>query len=320
MNLSTESENSSSYSCPPLKTCFENFPRHYHYDNFLLAFVFINALVALTAICFNFIVIYTISSTPSLRTPSNVLILGLAISDFGVGVITQPSYCIYLYSQYKRDIELILFVGDVYLTSWIFLAVASLLTVSFITADRFLAVYLHLRYNELVTNRRYCIVLALILFFCIFFSVSIMLVVNGKNIIRIVYYSLLFCVLLTNAFLIFKIWQVIRRHSRQIQAQQQSTQHLEQSINLPRYKKSVNTMYIVIGAFLLSYIPYIVALVTFIILQKLTLATSCLFKIGTTLVMFNGVLNPIIYCWRITDLRNATRQVVQKIWRRNCCN
>jgi hypothetical protein len=183
MSLRTESNDST--SCFPFLMCFQNLPRNYHYDNFFLAFIFINALVAVTATCCNFVVIYTISSTASLRTPSNVVILGLAISDFAVGVIAQPSYCIYLYSQYKRDIELMSLVPNVYLTSWNILAVISLLTLSFITANRFLAVYIHLRYNELVTKRRYCIALTLIWFFCVFLSVVRMLVVESQFIIII---------------------------------------------------------------------------------------------------------------------------------------
>jgi hypothetical protein len=131
---------------------------------------------------------------------------------------------------------------------------------------------------------------------------------------------LLFGVLLADLIFIIKIWRVIRRHSRQIQAQQQSTQHLEQSINMSRYKKSVNTMYFVIGAFVFSYTPLLVALVKFAFFQKWTQGTSCLFVISETLVMFNGVLNPIIYCWRITEIRNATRQVLQKISPTNCLN
>jgi hypothetical protein len=130
--------------------------------------------------------------------------------------------------------------------------------------------------------------------------------------------TLFFGVLLIDSFLIFKIWQVIRRHSRQIQAEQQPTQQSEQSINMPRYKKSVNTMYFVIGAFVLTYIPLFVAVVTTIFVQKWTQGTSFFFVIGETLVMFNGVLNPIIYCWRITEIRNATRQVLEKISLNNC--
>jgi hypothetical protein len=134
-------------------------------------------------------------------------------------------------------------------------------------------------------------------------------------IIVIVQIISLSAVLFANAFLIFKIWQVIRRHSRQIQAQQQSTQQSEQSIDMLRYKKSVNTMFCVIGAFVLSYIPMLVAFVRYVVVQKWTQETSCLIVIAETLVMSNGVLNPIIYCWRITELRNAARQVLQKIWR-----
>jgi hypothetical protein len=74
-------------------------------------------------------------------------------------------------------------------------------------------------------------------------------------------------------------------------------------------------MYFVIGAFVLSYIPFIAAIATPIFAEKWTEEIRCLFVISGTLLMLNGVLNPIIYCWRITEIRNATRQVLQKIWK-----
>ncbi len=42
----------------------------------------------------NFLVIYTITTCKQLRTPSNILLLGLSIFDFLVGVVAQPLYII----------------------------------------------------------------------------------------------------------------------------------------------------------------------------------------------------------------------------------
>lgn len=319
MNFSQEAGDnwtSQSICNEPFAPCFQYFLHNYHYDNFLLSFVIINALVAVTASCFNCIVIYTISSKSSLQTPSNVLILGLAISDLGVGIVSQPLYCLYIYAQSKRDQELFSSTRMLYIPCMTALSVISLLTLSLITADRYLAVYLHLRYNELVTKKRYGIYLTSIWLLSIINSVARMLNVDKAFVFLVVGVILIFGILVTDFTLIFKIWRVIRRHSRQIQAQQQSVQQPEQCINMPRYKKSVHTMYVVIGAFILSYIPLFISLVTRAFFSTWTKVLSCLFVICETLVMFNGVLNPIIYCWRITEIRTTTRQIMRQICKR----
>jgi Na+-transporting methylmalonyl-CoA/oxaloacetate decarboxylase gamma subunit len=73
--------------------------------------------------------------------------------------------------------------------------------------------------------------------------------------------------LLLNAYFILRISQVIRRHAMQIQAQQNSVQ---QSINMPKYKKSVNTIYYVIAAFILCFGPSAITLLVFTVFRKVT--------------------------------------------------
>jgi hypothetical protein len=127
------------------------------------------------------------------------------------------------------------------------------------------------------------------------------------TITRIIAITLLVVLLLVNAYFIFKISQIIHRHSAQIQAQQQSVQ---QSINMPRYKKSVNTMYYVIGAFAVCYVPLVGSLVAQTA-SNFSLATQILFYLfACTSAMFNGVLNPFIYCWRSVEIRTAARRLL----------
>jgi hypothetical protein len=285
----------------------------FHYNNIIIAFVAINVVVSVVVSCSNFVVIYTISRTPSLRTPSNILILGLAIADFFVGVLSQPTFCIIgMRSSFKTYIKALCTIAIVYdLSTWCFGAM-SFFTLTAITVDRFLAVHFHLRYQELVTTKRYGITLALIFVLGLFTAICKFVFHNMVFFAMIL--SLLVILLPLNAYLIFKISQVIHRHSVQIQAQQQSVQ---QSIDMPRYKKSVNTMYYVIGAFVVCYVPYFCGLIVLCVVQKLTPELNNLFIFTVFLVMFNGVLNPIIYCWRIGDIRSNAIRLLRRIWKRS---
>ena len=98
-------------NCGTYEAYFVDVPRDIHFDNFLLAMIVTNAVMAAVASCSNAVVIYTISRTPSLQTPSNILILGLAISDFGVAVILQTTYCLFKFSEFSRSVYLFVLQG-----------------------------------------------------------------------------------------------------------------------------------------------------------------------------------------------------------------
>jgi hypothetical protein len=74
----------------------------------------------------------------------------------------------------------------------------------------------------------------------------------------------------------------------------------------------------VIGAFVLCYVPFVGTLVVHANVGKQRTEYMLLLAMATeTLVMFNGVLNPVIYCWRIEDIRSAASQLLRNICRKN---
>ena len=305
-NVSMNYSRSSPSPCPYAPDS----PRTFYSSDFIMTFIVINAVLALISSCNNFVVIYTIGRTPSIQVPSNILVMGLAISDFAVAVFSQPAYCIFKYFDMKRSASLFCTFYSIYYYSIWVIGSASFLTLTVITADRFLAVHLHLRYQELVTTRRYGILLGCIWVVSTVISTCRMQLIH-ISFARILGFITFVLIITLNLYFLVKIFQVIRRHSVQIQAQQQSVQ---QSIDMPRYKKSVNTMYYVIGAFLVCYIPYAGNVMINIsdANKKRVQVKLMLWMLTETLLMFNGVLNPIIYCWRIQEIRQAAFQLFRK--------
>jgi hypothetical protein len=179
-----------------------------------------------------------------------------------------------------------------------------------ITTDRFLAVHLHLRYKELVTNNRYGIAIAFIWVCSITVGVIRVLTLNQTAVVIMI--ILFVALLMLNAYFHARISQVIRKHSKQIREAQS---HLsQQSVDMPKYKKSVNTMYYVIGAFVLCYVPRFCLLVAHFLTRQPTLALRYVSIFTETIWMSNGVLNPIIYCWRIQAIRQATCRLLRGMW------
>ena len=105
----------------------------------------------------NIVTIYAIYKTSTMPKTLKTLLLSLACSDVAVGLFSQPLYTFFLINWLRLDnpscntkqvrtISNTLFSG------------ASFLGVVAVSVDRFLAVHLHLRYQELVTHRRVVVV------------------------------------------------------------------------------------------------------------------------------------------------------------------
>ncbi len=130
----------------------ENLPQFYIISS-ISACVFV-FMMCFTTLLFNMVVILAIWRTPLLHQPRNVLLCSLAVSDFFVGLTTQPSFLVAEISLLLGNMDLYcLAVFIHFYTSWMFNGI-SFLTLSAISVERYLALRFHLRYAELITNTR----------------------------------------------------------------------------------------------------------------------------------------------------------------------
>ena len=124
-------------------------------DYLYLTLCVFNAYLSYTATMLNIVAIYAIRKTLSLPKNLKTLLLSLAVSDLGVGLLVQPM-CIadIMDSQQNNatnDTNNVIYLARIPLNLFTY---ASLFNVTALCVDRFLAIYLHLRYQELVTYRR----------------------------------------------------------------------------------------------------------------------------------------------------------------------
>ena len=97
----------------------------------------------------NILTIHAMRKTSSLPKPLKTLLLSLAVSDLGVGLLAQPLYIAVMVgpinSLYRAfNITALIFVH------------ASFFSVVTISVDRFLAIHLHLHNTCLLQNLFYC--------------------------------------------------------------------------------------------------------------------------------------------------------------------
>ncbi|XP_048578357.1 5-hydroxytryptamine receptor 1F [Nematostella vectensis] len=113
----------------------------------------LNGITILPAILLNALVLFSIWRTPTLHTPAMVLLCNLALSDFAVGIIAQPITVTSVVLELSPSVKpasfcsIAVFYG---ITSSLFAGV-SLLSITAVAVDRFLALHLHLRLVRMST-------------------------------------------------------------------------------------------------------------------------------------------------------------------------
>ncbi|CAK8694769.1 adenosine receptor A2b-like [Clavelina lepadiformis] len=128
----------------------------------MLAYISIEALIAILTFVSNLLVLVAISKFRNLQTVTNYLIANLAVADIGVALFAIPSAIIlriglritptgdHLDDDGVVNRELCLIIAS----SVLFLTQVSIYSLFIIALDRFIAIYFPLRYRTLVTKQR----------------------------------------------------------------------------------------------------------------------------------------------------------------------
>ena len=244
------------------------------------------------------------------------------MTDLCVGLISQPLYAISelpLITDLNNNTQSSIVI--IYFLSTLVLSAVSILTSTAISVDRLLALIMGLRYRHVVTLRRVraliicvwilsCALPAIFMVFGLEFEVQTALI--SLNIFIV----LITLCLLTSIISYSKIYLRLRHHQTQLQEnlqrQGQPPNGGEIPLNIARYKKTVSSIAWVQLALLACYLP-------FPVLFSLTVHggpyPEIMFGITLSLLYVNSSLNPILYCWKIKDVRQAVKDTIKF----NCC-
>ena len=267
----------------------------------------INIFLSMTAFVENSLVLVALHNTRSLHPPSKLLFLNVAITDLCVGIIVEPLYVSYLMSvaSERWDICYYAFLSSI-ITSYVMCSV-SLLTLTTTSMDRLLALLLGLRYRQVVTLKRTRMTVAILWILSIvntssyFWDIRI-LVLWGKI-------SVPLC-LVVSGISYTKIFVTLRHNH--IQVQDRSFQgQLQQTtlLNKARYRKAVSSALWVQLVLAFCYFPYIIAQA--VTSQKgMPLSGYLAREFTKTLIFLNSSLNPLIYFWKMRELRQAVKNTL----------
>ena len=277
---------------------------------FLLASV--NIFLSIAAFFGNLLNFVALHKETSLHPPSKLLYRNLAITDLCVGIITQPLAVTYLTSVVNRRWDICYYSILVVFFSSHTLCAVSLLTLTAISVDRLLALLLGLRYRQVVTLKRTHIAVIGFWIFSIFGSSTTL----WNTLITSWYQHIVTALcLVTTIFAYTKIFLSLRQNQIRVQnhvAQGQQSQAIP--LNVARYRKAVYSALLVQLILVICYLPYNIA-VALSPQRGMSLSTYLAMIFTGTTVYLNSSLNPLLYCWKIREVRQAVKQTLRQL----CC-
>ena len=270
-------------------------------------------LFSVTAFLGNSLILVSLHKESSLHPPSKLLYRCLATTDLLVGLVAQPLHATlsFSYSWTLEDRRIFYYTNNAVIITSHMLCGVSLLTMTAISVDRLLALLLGLRYRQIVTLKRTYIILAN--FWVLSLVASLGTIFNYD--VTILYGRIVIPICLVISITSYtKIFSALRHHQAQVQDHSQQQPSQTNALNMVRYRKAVYSALWVQLALVVCYAPYGIVE---IVLSKTYSSHLWAFRdITIVLVYFNSTLNPCLYCWKISEVRQAVKRTIRQAL---CC-
>lgn len=265
-------------------------------------------LMSIITVCGNLLVIISIIYFKQLQTPSNNLILSLAMTDLLVGLVVFPLSMSYSLSYCMFHRELLCKVRD---AIDVILSTTSIFNLCFISVDRYYAVCQPLSYRTKINVRVVSLMILISwgvsVLVAIGFAITELLqeqctedcfsdVILEKVMAPIFSFYLPVVIML---YIYLRIFLVAQRQARSIQSTSKpgisSTE-----------RKATKTLAIVMGAFLMCWLPFFL----YFSLQLLSGVSVPVYETLNWFTLSNSMLNPFIYAFFYSRFRSAFRMII----------
>ncbi|XP_065113567.1 trace amine-associated receptor 13c-like [Paramisgurnus dabryanus] len=309
------------YCFPAINSSCIKTKRSTHEYNIMYVFF---SVLSVWTVFLNLLVIISISHFKKLHTPTNMLILSLAVSDLLVGFIAMPLEAIMF-------IETCWYFGDtickLFLITIGLFTSTSLCNLVLIAVDRYVAVCHPLLYPQKITMTKTIIIIC-VSWFC-FSAYNILIIVTSSQktyrcygecgiiasfalIITDVFLSFLFpCTIIITLYL--RIFYVAYQQVKVINSLMRSGKHLtESSVRRKSESKAALTLGIIVTVYLFCWIPYFI-----LSLIPIPGIASTIAYLIYWMVYINSGLNPVIYAIFYPWFRTAVKHILNlsKIFR-----
>ena len=272
----------------------------------LLLIIVLNIITSPITILLNLLVIIAVKTKPRLKTMSNIALGCLAVTDWLVGVIAQPSFIADTISTLRETIkehctlQLQLLVNTMRL-----LAGASLAHLALMNVERYIAIKHSFIYPTLVTAPR--VLGSSAIAWATALLLNTRLAITDDKIYFLISSTVWFTLIAIIVFCQVVLFLETRRHEKQIAAQQVTVEARQKFLKEKKAFKLISTVLLIL---VLTYLPRVVIRVL-IVNSVITSDVEFVAFFSTTfIVLLNSLINPITYCIRVRQFRVAFIEII----------
>lgn len=282
---------------------------------------FVNILASVPTILLNFLVCVAFARKPSLRRNGNKVLFSLSVSDFLSGTLIQPMVsCMMIIGYVKHPIKIPCAIIHMASICGHTLACVSLLTVSFISLERYLAIFHPFVYNRRITSRFLYIVCAILwsisivlVFTCIFLNLNIAFFWTNTIIIGFSYFW--------NIFVYIRIMAKVKRVQKEVNKMRQrfagggaGENHANTN---EKQSKGTQVAGAIIISLLIAYLPQVIISIWRSFPYYERFIDYYLEYWSMTLALINPCLNPVFYCYYNSDIRKEVYSLLRLKYKEN---
>ena len=278
----------------------------------LIFLLVVNISVSITAFLGNTLILIALKKESSLHPPSKLLYRNLAITDLCVGMIAEPVYVAYFMSVLSDKWDICFYANLLSFFTAVLFSAVSLFTLAVISVDRLLALLLGLRYRQVVTLKRTLMTLIVGWILCI---VGVLAYLWDPIVTSWCVRVALSVCLVTSFVCYVKIFFILRHNQIQVLDHfPQRQQNQQVPLNIARYRKAVSAALWVQMTLVVSYLPILITETLKAHDQRGMPLSLYLARESTrTLVLLNSSLNPLLYCWKIREVRQAVQDTIREL-------
>lgn len=284
--------------------CVDRFALIRHASTSIVAYTFLgilNIVLAALTVFANCLMLHALSKCKSLYTPIKASFSSLAVSDLGVGLFTQPLLATYCFAVVSNNVGLFCTIQSPYNIVAYALTSVSFLTITVIAVDRFYAFKLGVRYRHVVTFKRVVPKLLACWMFGIVWPFTWLL---SEKVAMFTALLITFCCVVMTSGSSTGAYCAMRRHLKQNHQYAGNSQTTTR-----RYKKLLDTIVLIFCLLLVCCLPYFIV----VGVEQATESNSntmLALKVTCEIIYLNSLLNPILYCWRMREIRREVSIVL----------
>ena len=274
----------------------------------LIFLLVLNIFLSIAAFVGNTLILVALPKETSLHSPSKLLFRNLAITDLCVGIIAEPLLVAYLMSLVKQRWDICYYLDYEGFAFGAILSSMSLLTLTAISVDRLLALSLGIRYRQVATLRKAYISVIIMWVISLVFGAAVYFLLDTVILDWSMFILISLCVVISG-LCYTKIFFVLRRSQIRLEDSsfQGPTEVMKIPLNLARYRKAVYSALWVQVTLVVCYLPFGLA-------TSIPEFSLSVYLMTLTLLLSNSSLNPLLYCWKIREVRQAVKDTVRHLF------